>query len=88
MGLERVFLVRGDTVSYCIIGWIVRYFLLYHIVLSAGSYRIVWIALYRRLNRMVSAGLDRILSYRLDQETLDFMRWRVNAWMGRMGRMD
>ena len=61
MGLEWVFLVKGDTVSYLIIGFI------------------GWIVSYCRL--------DRILSYRLDQETLAFMRWLVTAWMGRMDWM-
>ena len=40
-GFEWVFLVRGDTESYRIIGWIVSYCWLDRIVLSAGSYRIV-----------------------------------------------
>ena len=43
MGLEWVFLIRGDTGSYCIIGWIVSYCWLDRIVSSAGSYRIGWI---------------------------------------------
>ena len=37
--------------------------------LSAGLYRIGWIVL---LDHIVSAGLDRIVLYRLDQETLAF----------------
>ena len=43
MGLEWVFLVRGDTGSYRIIGWIVSYCRLDCIISSAGLYRIVWI---------------------------------------------
>ena len=47
MGLVWVFLVRGDTVSYRVIGFIVSYCRLDIIVLSAGSYHIVWIGSYR-----------------------------------------
>ena len=47
MGLEWVFLIRGDTGSYFIIGCIVSYCWLDHIVSLAGSYRIAWIELYR-----------------------------------------
>ena len=43
-------------------------------------YRIVgWIASYRP---------DWIVSYRLDQKTLYFMRWLVTGWMGLTGRME
>ena len=41
----------------------------------------------RLWQKNVSAGLDWIVSYRLDQETLAFMRWLVTGWVGRMGRM-
>ena len=88
MGLERVFLVRGDTVSYCIvgfIGWLVLYCWLDFIISLARPYRIGWIVL---LDRIASAGLDCIVSYRMDQETLAFANWLVTAWMGRMGKMD
>ena len=47
MGLERVFLVRGETGSYRIIVWIVLNCRMDRIVLSAGSYYIVWIGSYR-----------------------------------------
>ena len=48
--------------------WIILYHRLDCIVLSAGSYHIV----------------GWIILYRLDQETLAFMRWLVTGWMGRM----
>ena len=60
--------------------WVILYHRMDCIVLSAGSYRIVvWIVLYR---------LDWIVSYWLDQETLDFMRWLVTVSMGQIARMD
>ena len=46
MGLGWVFLIRGYTGSYRIIGWIVSYRRLDRIVSLAGSYRIGWIGLY------------------------------------------
>ena len=46
MGLEWIFLVRGDTGSYSIIIWIVSYCRLDCIISPAGSDRIVWIGLY------------------------------------------
>ena len=52
--------------------------------LSAESYHIGWIV---SLDCIVSAGLDHIVSYQLDQETLAFMHWLVTARMGQMGRM-
>ena len=59
-------------------GWIV-------LSLSDGLYRIVWII---SLDRIVSAGLDCIVSYCLDQETLVFTHWMFTTGMGWMGRMD
>ena len=60
MGLEWVFLVKGDTGSYCIIIWIISYCWMDHIVSSAGSYRISWIGSYRiswiRKNWLLCAG--------------------------------
>ena len=50
-----------------------------HILSLARLYCIVgWVVSYR---------LDWIVLFWLDQETLDFMRWLVTGWMGRMGRM-
>ena len=46
MGLEWVFLVRGDIRSYHIIGWIVSYCWLHSIVSSYRSYSIGWIGSY------------------------------------------
>ena len=72
MVLGWVFLIRGDD------DWIVLAYRMDCIV-SAGSYRIVWIISYW-LNCIVSVG-----SY---QETLAFMLWLVNGWMGRLGQME
>ena len=47
MGLEWVFLVRGDTESYRIVGWIVLYCRMDRIISPAGSYHIGWIGSYR-----------------------------------------
>ena len=46
MGLEWFFLVRVDTGLYRIIGWIVLYYRLDHIVSSSGSYCIGWVGSY------------------------------------------
>ena len=60
----------------------VRWVVSYQLDCIAGSYRIGWI------------GMDCIVSYHLDQETLAFAHWLITAWMGwmgwmgRMGRMD
>ena len=59
MGLEWVFLIRGDTGSYCIIGWIVSYCRLDHIVSSAG------------LDHLVSAGSGNTGFYALAGHWLD-----------------
>ena len=50
-------------------------------IILAGFY--CWIVLYW-LDWIVSY-FYLIVSYRLDQETLDFARWLVTAWMGWMG---
>ena len=72
MGLEWV-------VSYCwlccFVGWIISYCL----DLIALTYIIGWI---------IWIGFDRIVLYRLDEDTLAFMHWQVTARMGRMGRME
>ena len=71
------------------------------IVLSALSYFSVffrkdriffvgWIVSYRLdciAYCIILAGLDRIVSYRLDQEALAFTNWLVTTWMGRMDWM-
>ena len=41
-----------------------------------------------RLYHIGWIGLDRIVSYWLDEDTLAFMHWLVTARMGRMGQMD
>ena len=52
-----------------------------HIVSSAGFYRIVgWIASYRRLDRIVSAGLDRIGWIR--KHWLLCAGWLLAGWDG------
>ena len=70
------------------------------VALSDGSYRIGWIVYLDRIVSAGLAGLDqldwigldwiglyRIVSYRLNEETSDFMHWLITARMGRMGRM-
>ena len=57
--------------------------------LSVGSYRIGWIV---SLDRIVSSGLDCIVSYPIvsyrivssGSGNIVFMHWLVTAWMGRM----
>ena len=58
MGLEWVFLVRGDTGSYRIIGWIVSYCWLDRIILAG-------------LDGIVSAGSGNTGFYALDGYWLD-----------------
>ena len=53
-------------------------------IVLAGSYR--WILLYS-LYWIGWIGLDHIVSYRLDEDTSDFMHWQVTANMGRMDWM-
>ena len=77
MGFGWLFFIRVDS------GLIVLTYRLDRIV-STGLYRIVSARLYR----ILSYRLDRIVSSGLYQETLAFMRWLINVWMRRMGRMD
>ena len=78
MGLGWVFLIRGDSVSYSIIGLIVSYRWLDRIVSSAGSYHIGWIVSYR-IGWIVSGnnGFCALTDYWLDGKDLQEMMSQV-----------
>ena len=81
MGLGWVILIRGDTGSYSIIGWIVSYHRLDRIVSLSGSYHISWIGSYH-IGWIGSYHIGWIVS-----GNTGFTRWLATGWMGRMDWM-